>query len=207
MAGHSRVGDDAMTTPEITGHTPAAELPPVVKSPAPVRSAKSAKAQHARSARHHEKPLASGTASAPQTPARQRLPWLDRQTATEVDAIVAALARRQPAVLAVIVFGSVARHDERPLTDAEPSDVDVLLVVTPGLAEEAAVAIHDTIGMAGQPFGYTPRTIEPLLIEADLNGWDAAFIANILRDGVMLWARASLPQPFALIQHRELPIR
>ncbi len=130
------MGDNAMTSSEITGRTPAAERPPRVPATAPVRSAKPEKA-------------------------RRRLPWLDNQTAAEVDAIVEALASTQPEVLAVIVFGSMARHDERPLTNPEPSDVDLLIVVTPGLAEEAAVAIHDTIGMAGQPFGYTPRTIEP----------------------------------------------
>ncbi len=127
------------------------------------------------------------------------LPWLDTQTAAEVDAIVKALALRQPNVLAVIVYGSVARHTERPLTDPEPSDLDLLVVVTPGLPEKTAVAIHDTMGRAGQPFGYTPRTIEPLLVEADLVGWDAAFVANILHDGVLLWAREPLPAPFNAI--------
>lgn len=196
VADDQRMGDDTMTTPETTEHAAGVELPLSIPANMPARSATQVKALRARSARLDETPQTIAPASGMEHPTRWRLPWLDSQTAAEVDAIVEALARTQPDVLAVIVFGSVARHDERPLTDSEPSDLDLLVVVTPGMTEEAAVAIHDTIGMAGQPFGYTPRTIEPLLVEADLKGWDAAFVANILHDGVVLWARESLPEPF-----------
>lgn len=55
-------------------------------------------------------------------------PWLDEQTASLVRAIVAEAASRYPDLRAALLFGSVARHEERPLTDAEPSDVDLLLL-------------------------------------------------------------------------------
>src|SRR5262245_51043852 len=52
-----------------------------------------------------------------------RIPsWLDGATASLVRAIVAEVASRHPDLRAAFLFGSVARHEERPLSDAEPSD-------------------------------------------------------------------------------------
>jgi predicted nucleotidyltransferase len=43
------------------------------------------------------------------------VPWLDERTAGLVRAITATVARRHPDLWAIILYGSVARHDERPL--------------------------------------------------------------------------------------------
>ncbi len=59
------------------------------------------------------------------------LPWLDQQTLLLLREVLTALASYHSEVLAVILFGSVARHDERSLDDSEPSDVDLLLLVNP----------------------------------------------------------------------------
>src|SRR5579862_1362057 len=151
VARHQRMGNNAMTTPEITR-----EAAPT----APVRPVKHIKGKKTRSTATQDGSQRHSSTGQTLCSAQTCLPWLDTQTAAEVDALVKALAAHQPDVLAVIVYGSVARHTERPLTDTEPSDLDLLLVVTPGLPEATAVAIHDTMGRAGQPFGYTPRTIE-----------------------------------------------
>ena len=55
--------------------------------------------------------------------------WLDPATRTLVEDTVRTLAARyKETLLAVVLFGSVARHEERPLDDARPSDVDLLAV-------------------------------------------------------------------------------
>jgi hypothetical protein len=49
-------------------------------------------------------------------------PWLDALTGALVRDILVTLPGRYPDLLAVVLFGSVARHEERPLSDPEPSD-------------------------------------------------------------------------------------
>ena len=53
------------------------------------------------------------------------IPWLDTVTADAVADVTQSLIQRHPEVQAVILFGSVARHEERPLDDPHPSDVDL----------------------------------------------------------------------------------
>lgn len=132
------------------------------------------------------------------------VPWLDAVTTELLRAIVARLARTQPDVLAAILFGSVARHDERPLDDPAPSDVDLLLLVPEHLPENTALAIHRAIGEAGAPFGYPPREIQVVLVERDLRHWDSLFIENVAHDGLLLWAREPLPEPLAPVASRLL---
>ena len=91
------------------------------------------------------------------------VPWLDERTAALLCEISSQLALRHPEVVAAILFGSVARHDERPLTDSEPSDVDLMLLVQEQLPEERALAIHHTLGEPAHTFGYASRDIQPLL--------------------------------------------
>ena len=55
--------------------------------------------------------------------------WLDDATAALVEETVRMLIKRHGNILlAVILFGSVARHEERPLDDSYPSDVDLLAI-------------------------------------------------------------------------------
>jgi predicted nucleotidyltransferase len=55
--------------------------------------------------------------------------WLDNATAALVEETVRMLVKRHAKILlAVILFGSVARHEERPLDDSSPSDVDLLAI-------------------------------------------------------------------------------
>jgi predicted nucleotidyltransferase len=130
------------------------------------------------------------------------LPWLDTRTTELICLIANQLVEHHPEVTAVILFGSIARHDERPLTDSEPSDVDLLLLVEERLPEGRALAIHHTIGETAHTFGYTPRDVQPLLVERDFANWDPLFVENIARDGILLWARGPLPAPLAAVAAR-----
>ena len=56
-------------------------------------------------------------------------PWLDRETSLLVDEMVDLLVKRHPDILAIILYGSIARHEERVLHEPDPSDVDMLIVV------------------------------------------------------------------------------
>lgn len=135
-----------------------------------------------------------------------RVPWLDERTGRSVRNVVMALGYRHPVVVAVILFGSVARHEERPLDDDEPSDVDLLVLVDPGqgrdyLSLEETIAIHATVGditYRDDP----PREIQIMLAVRDLADWDSLFVENVARDGVLLWARGPLPAALAPVAER-----
>src|SRR5260370_20790301 len=85
--------------------------------------------------------------------------WLDPASAAGVRDIVRSVAAHHIEVQAVILFGSVARHGERPLSDPEPSDVDLLLVIDPPLfdppadrlSNERRLPLPHTIGLAAYP--------------------------------------------------------
>ena len=56
------------------------------------------------------------------------VPWLDLETTMTIQALVVRLIATHPDITAIVLFGSVARHTERPLADPSPSDVDVLVL-------------------------------------------------------------------------------
>lgn len=128
------------------------------------------------------------------------VPWLDHETSALVAAIVAVVAADHPAVQAAILFGSTARHEERPLDDPLPSDLDLLLVVTPDpvrqrLPYAQQLALWESIGDAQYSHRDAPREVEVTLVESTLADWDELFVANVARDGRLLWMRdASTPE-------------
>ena len=143
-------------------------------------------------------------------PAVPVIPWLDPVTAAGVTDVVQSLAAEHPEALAVILFGSVARHQERPLDDPEPSDVDLLLLLDASaldpharrLSREQELALHHTIGEADYRHR-SPREIQVMFMYRDLERWDPMFIDNVAHDGILLWARGPLPTPFAPIAERD----
>jgi len=129
-----------------------------------------------------------------------RVSWLDDDTAELVQTIVATVARRHTDLRAAILFGSVARGAERLLEDAEPSDVDLLLVfdLEPEWDHqplERRLAISHSIGLALDQHLHAPREVNVLTAVRDLTDWDPAFVANLATDGLLLWARDPLPAP------------
>jgi hypothetical protein len=143
-------------------------------------------------------------------PAVPTVPWLDPATAAGVVDIVQSLAAGHPEAYAVILFGSVARREERPLDDPEPSDVDLLLlldvpVARPGVrgwTHEQEVALVHTIGEADYR-QRAPREIKYIFATRDLDGCDDLFVENVAHDGILLWARGPLPVPLAAIAARD----
>jgi predicted nucleotidyltransferase len=151
---------------------------------------------------------ARGQLTVPDVPS---IPWLDPATAAGVVDIVQSLAADHPEALAVILFGSVARHEERPLSDPKPSDVDLLLIIDPSaldptaelLTNEQDLALTRTVGEAEYRHR-APRVINTLFMNRDLARWDESFIENVARDGLLLWARGPLPAPLASVADRDI---
>jgi predicted nucleotidyltransferase len=137
------------------------------------------------------------------------IPWLDHATAAGVVDIVRSLAVGHPEAYAVILFGSVARREERPLEDAEPSDVDLLLLFNPAVLDPAAreltrkqeLALIHTIGEADYR-QQSPREIKFVFATRTLEGCDELFIEHVAHDGILLWTRGPLPKPLAPIAAR-----
>lgn len=128
------------------------------------------------------------------------IPWLDPVTEAAVADIVHSLVSGHPEVQVIILFGSVARHEERPLSDTKPSDVDLLLVFDPSAINPGAarlthgqeLALRATIGDADYRHR-SPRAISVLFMNCEPVGWDSLFIENVARDGIVLWARGTVP--------------
>lgn len=130
-------------------------------------------------------------------------PWLDTQTGALVRDIVATLASRYPDLLAVVLFGSVARHDERPLTDSQPSDVDLLAIFDTDedpVYLPRGLDITHTIGLARNRHLDAPLEVQVMFSTRTMREWDSTFVANVARDGLLLWARGPLPQPLSAME-------
>lgn len=123
-------------------------------------------------------------------------PWIESQTRLLLDDLIEALTQAHKDVLAVVLYGSVARHQERPLDDAHPSDVDVLAVFDdedPHLTAHRGMEITRTLNRVYARYVDAPRDVQVMFASRTLGEWDPTFIASVLRDGLILWARAPLP--------------
>lgn len=134
-------------------------------------------------------------------------PWLDELSADQVDAIVAKVLGGHPNLRAAILFGSISRHDERSLDDPEPSDVDLLLLFdlsepAKRLSLEERLAISHSIVSAVREHPGAPREINVFTSATDLSEWHEDFVANLVQDGMALWARRPLPALLAQVERR-----
>jgi predicted nucleotidyltransferase len=124
--------------------------------------------------------------------------WLDQATSGLVEDTVRMLVKRHANILlAVILFGSVARHEERPLDDSYTSDVDLLAIfdTTDRLVRPYRDDIFATIIDAYALHLDAPREVNVLLSDRMMLTWDSMFLDNLARDGILLYARGSLPAP------------
>lgn len=129
--------------------------------------------------------------------------WLDKATSALVEDTIRLLIKRHGKILlAVILFGSVARHDERPLDDSYPSDVDLLAIfdTTDRLVKPYREDIFATIIDAYAFHLDAPREVNVLLSDRTMQTWDSMFLDNLAREGILLYARGPLPAPLATRQ-------
>ena len=129
--------------------------------------------------------------------------WLDEATSALVEDTVRLLIQRHANILlAVILFGSVARHEERPLDDSCPSDVDLLAIfdTTDRLVKPYREEIFATIIDACALHLDAPREVNVVLSDRTMRTWDSMFLDNLVREGILLYARGSLPAPLAMRQ-------
>ncbi len=129
--------------------------------------------------------------------------WLDDATSALVEETLSMLIKRHANILlAVILFGSIARHEERPLDDSCPSDVDLLAIfdTTDRLVKPYREDIFATIIDACALHLDAPREVNVLLSDRTMQTWDSVFLDNIARDGILLYTRGPLPTPLTLRQ-------
>lgn len=126
--------------------------------------------------------------------------WLDSETSALVNDIIRLLSERHPDLVAVILYGSVARHEERPLDAPDPSDVDLLVVLDSDdhrVYYRQGEELFHTLGLAHIKHNDTPREVKVMFTSRTMQEWDPAFIENVKRDGIILFKRGSLPAPLA----------
>jgi hypothetical protein len=99
----------------------------------------------------------------------------------------------------VILFGSVAQMKSVPPSDASPSDVDLLAIfdTTDRLVRPYREGNFATIIDAYSHHLDAPREVNVLLSDRTIQTWDTMFLDNLARDGILLYARGSLPAPLA----------
>ncbi len=120
--------------------------------------------------------------------------WFDRATRALVEDIINLLSERHPDLLAVILFGSVARHEERPSGASNPSDVDLLAVFD---SDDPLLDVHQGDSLSHTLHLDAPQEVQVLFASRSLQEWDPTFIANVPRDGIIIYKRGPLPAPFA----------
>lgn len=127
-------------------------------------------------------------------------PWLDSETRALVKDVIDELSNRHPGLLAVILYGSVARHEERSLDEPNTSDVDLLVVLDsddPHVSLRQGDALFHILGLAYTQHLDAPREVQVMFASRTLQEWDPTFVDNVSRDGIVLYARGPLPAPFA----------
>jgi predicted nucleotidyltransferase len=127
-------------------------------------------------------------------------PWLDAETSALVKDKIDLLVSRHPDLLAVILYGSVARHEERPLDAPDTSDVDLLVVLDTDERRAVVFQIEkliETMGLAEMRHLDAPREVKPMFSTRTAQEWDPDFIENVRRDGIVLYQRGALPERFA----------
>jgi hypothetical protein len=141
------------------------------------------------------------------------VPWLDAATNGYLRCLVTLAVSANPDVEAVILFGSAARRELRPMTDEEPSDVDVLFLMTAPPDASGARRItgeqHLAISRAEvaaypETFDNTIRQVQTIIADPSFEGWDLSFVESVARDGLLLWARGELPAALAQVARRPL---
>lgn len=123
--------------------------------------------------------------------------WLDVRTRDLLAEVVEALASAFPDLRALVLYGSVARHEERPVDDAYPSDVDVLAVFDSNdelILVHRNHAISEALGRVFMRHLDAPREVQVMLASRTLAEWDATYVVNVARDGIVLYARGPLPE-------------
>ncbi len=99
--------------------------------------------------------------------------WLDRATRALVGDIISLLSERHPDLLAVF--------------DTDDSLLDV----------HQGDSLSHTLGLAYMRHLDAPREVKVMFASRTLQEWDPTFIANVMRDGILLYTCGSLPAPFA----------
>jgi len=105
--------------------------------------------------------------------------WLDEAMAALVEETVNLLIKRHADILrALILFGSVARHEERPPEDTNPSDVDLLAIfdTTDRLVKPYREDIFTTIIDAYAHHLDAPREVNVLLSDRTMQTWDSRYL-------------------------------
>src|SRR5260370_27847423 len=126
-------------------------------------------------------------------------PYLDGEIGLFVERLVDLLVNHQHDILAIILYGSIARHEERALDDPYPSDVDILVVVDTDDRREIRAAeksLFETLGVAKMHHLQAGRDVNVMFSSRTSEEWDPTFIENVKRDGIILYGRVPLPPPF-----------
>ncbi len=140
-------------------------------------------------------------------------PWLDAATNGYLRRLITLAASANPDLEAVILFGSAARRELRPMTDREPSDVDVLFLMSARpdsthptrITREQHLAISRAeVEAYPDTFDNTLRPIQTIVADPSFEGWDGSFVENIASDGILLWSRGILPAALAPVAQRAM---
>ncbi len=115
--------------------------------------------------------------------------WLEPETSAYVKNIIDALASRHADLIqSIILYGSIARHDERPIDDPHPNYVDLLVVWKSNERDDTAESlVNATLSEAFHRHLDAPREVNILYGTPSMRTWDPMFPENVIRDGIPLY--------------------
>ena len=134
------------------------------------------------------------------------VPWLDPKTMYSIQTLVVKLVTTHSVICAVLLFGSIARHDEKPLDDTDPSDVDLLILyeapvphhLSTGQSSSRLQELEIESSISGTASAHlyvhpSPRECDLHIVPVTLHNESPLFIAGVVEDAVPLWCHDPWP--------------
>jgi predicted nucleotidyltransferase len=100
--------------------------------------------------------------------------WLDSETSALVRDKIEMLISRHSDILAIILYGSVVRHEERSIDEPDPSDVNLLAVFDGDRSSirPQELALSHTMGLAENRHLQAPREVNVMFSSRTTQEWD-----------------------------------
>lgn len=98
---------------------------------------------------------------------------------------------------AIILFGSVARQQESPMSSEHSSDIDLFVIFDQesDLSLDQRLELFGLVGDVDDRHRDNLREINIMPASNTLREWDDYFLEQVARDGIVLSLSGSLPAP------------
>jgi predicted nucleotidyltransferase len=115
------------------------------------------------------------------------LEWIPEPERSYLLDVAETLPHQVPAIQKMILFGSMARGTARPMSDPDPSDLDLFVLVS-SRTPEIDTAIYAEFGQLNRL--HDIERDEHILVDQDFTNWSQEFIRTLVTEGITLYDAA-----------------